>query len=209
MEIETSRNFDSQTCDEIRAKQTDIDKQLQSEKNRYSSMKNTLEGLQLENANLQEEILNMQTRSMRDNLLFYNFAEKNTIEERKTENCSDVVFDHLVTDLEIADAKERIIINRAHRIGRYIDGKTRPVVANFSHTPDKYAVKQAIFNKGKEWPIKISDQYPKTIQERRKALIPELIKAKDAKKEAKLLYDKLYINGKLFKPSVTPDESSE
>jgi hypothetical protein len=74
--------------------------------------------------------------------------KKKSFEERKNENCFDVVFDHLVIDLEISDTKERIIINRDNRLGHHVSGKTSPTVVNFSHTPDKYAVKQDIFNKG-------------------------------------------------------------
>ena len=47
------------------------------------------------------------------------------------------------------------------------------------------------------------EQFTPIVQTRRKALIPEMIKARQAGKRAALVRDKLYINGKLFVPAVS------
>jgi hypothetical protein len=45
-------------------------------------------------------------------------------------------------------------------------------VANFLYTPDKYTVKQAAFEKLKDTDYRVSDQYPRAIQEKRKTVDP-------------------------------------
>ncbi|KAH3886690.1 hypothetical protein DPMN_010703 [Dreissena polymorpha] len=46
--------------------------------------------------------------------------------------------------------------------------------------------------------ISVSDQILKTVQERRKSLLPAMINAKKRGKSAYLSYDKLYIDNKMF-----------
>lgn len=46
--------------------------------------------------------------------------------------------------------------------------------------------------------IRVSEQFPKIIQERRRVLIPAMIKAKNDGKPAYISYDKLFINNKMY-----------
>jgi hypothetical protein len=55
-------------------------------------------------------------------------------------------------------------------------------------------LKHKVFSSSETTGIKVSDQYPKVIQERRTKLIPELIKSKNQSKYGVLVYDKLYID---------------
>jgi hypothetical protein len=45
----------------------------------------------------------------------------------------------------------------------------------------------------------VSEQYPEEITKERKRLYPELKKAKDQGKRVKLVRDKLYIDGQLYR----------
>ena len=56
-------------------------------------------------------------------------------------------------------------------------------------------VKKQAQEKLRDTPFRVSDQFPKTNKERRRSLIPHLIKAKQDGKRAVLNYDKLYVNG--------------
>ncbi|XP_045214329.1 uncharacterized protein LOC123564656 [Mercenaria mercenaria] len=205
IEIEASRHFDSQLCDEIRSKQVDIDQMIRDETRKYTQIAKDYDNLKQENNRLSEEMLDIQSRSMRDNLLFFNFEECKVPEERKAEDCRKKLLDFFATDLGIQEAQTSIKIDRAHRVGSYAIGKIRPIVGKFNSSVDKYDIKQKINEKRGTIHIKAGDQYPKVIQERRRALIPELIKAKEANKHAVLSYDKLFIDGKRF----TPDASSQ
>lgn len=64
-----------------------------------------------DNVNLLEEILDLRSRSMRDNLLFFN------VPETDGENCQKLILEICDKDLNIEKAKTALVIDRAHRIG--------------------------------------------------------------------------------------------
>ncbi len=148
-------------------------------------------------------MLDVQSRSMRDNLLFFNFDELPIPRDRASEDCSQTIFNFMTTDLELSNVTD-IKIDRAHRIGNFQNGKKRPIVVKFNYHQDKMLVKKSAFDKLKDSNYRVSDQYPKEIQERRRKLIPVLIQAKNDNKRAVLSYDKLYIDGVLYKPDASP-----
>ncbi|XP_060585205.1 uncharacterized protein LOC132741129 [Ruditapes philippinarum] len=219
-DIEKSKAFDSQICDELQKKNSELEKALKEERSRIASLNKDLSALK----SVSEDVTDLQSRSMRDNLLFFGFEEGKTPDDRRTENCTKLILDFLSNSLKIPEAHVAIKIERAHRLGyKYEIGKSRPIVVKFNHYPDKLLVKQLShefnqsFGKGKsdenstgennstnnsyhvQRPkIRVSEQYPKIIQDRRKMLIPTLIKAKEDGKKAYLSYDKLYINNKMF-----------
>lgn len=202
-EIEASRSFDSQTSDEIRQKQQSIDKHIEDENNKLQKLSEEFEKMKGENKRISNEIIVMQSRSMRDNLLFYNFDECPSVEERKSENCSTKVLDYVRDSLDIADAHTSIKIDRAHRVGRFTTGKKRPIVVKFNYHQDKLLIKDKILNM-EDPPHKVSDQYPKEMQDRRRKLIPDLIKAKQSGKNAYLRGDKLIIENKIYTADSLP-----
>ena len=55
----------------------------------------------------------------------------------------------------------------------------------------------------------ISEQFPKEVSEKRKALVPKLLKARSEGKEASISYDKLYVQGKLVNDSQSEEESMQ
>ena len=165
--------------------------------------------LKKENQRLANEITDTQARSMRDNLLFFNFDEKNSFEDRKAENCTETILQLCEHDLGMPAARDEIKIDRAHRIGNYVHGKKRPIVVKFNYYRDKMNVKSTFHDKMEGSPYRIGEQYPKVIQERRKLLIPELIKAKSQNLPAYLSYDKLYVNGKHVIPAAAGIQSMD
>ena len=96
------------------------------------------------------------------------------------------------------EKKEKIKIDRAHRMGRKMANKTRPIVAKFNYHQDKEGIrKQAYLLKGKRFGI--SEQFPKEITEERKRLLPLYKQAKQEGKRAVLKYDKLIVEGRIVK----------
>ena len=179
---------------------------MREESERLSKMAREHESLKRENASLTSEITDLQARSMRDNLLFFGLDEAGTPDERRAENCAEKILSFCSDMLNIPDAQSTIKVERAHRIGTYQNGKRRPIVVKFNHYPDKLTVKQRareVFpnpgpNNPTESRYRVGDQFPKAIQERRKQLIPILVKAKNDKKRAFLSYDKLCIEGTMY-----------
>jgi hypothetical protein len=115
-----------------------------------------LEKLEQINPALNHRVIDLQARSMRDNLIFYNIAEKTE------ENATELVHSLLESQFGIEDAKE-IKIDRAHRMGRKKQGlKPRVIVAKFNYFLDK----QRILSNAKKLKgtgIAVSEQFPEEI----------------------------------------------
>ena len=119
-----------------------------------------------------------------------------------TEACTNKIYRFCFEQLHIMDPVDKIRIDRAHRMGAFTPGKTRNIVVKFKDTESKMVVKNALKNGNlKETPFAVFEQFPPVVQARRKALISEMIKARQANKKANLVRDKLYINNKLLVPT--------
>lgn len=185
-DIERSRSFDSSLTDEMSKRQKDIEKIMQDLRKKDEQQR-SLE------AEMKAEIIDLKSRSMRDNLLFYKIAEE------KDENCEIKIQNFMKENLKIETASN-IKIQRAHRVGKYNGSKTRPIVVKFAFYPDRERVRKAAVNlKGTEYGI--SEQYPREVMETRKKLIPVMKKAREEGKEAFINVDKLYIDKRLYVPS--------
>lgn len=183
-ELEKSTQFISETFDELSVK-TD---EAVSER---TGIKKEIVKLTIENKQLREDITDMQARSMRDNLLFFG------LKEDREENCTDVVLDFCENVLEMTNAKDRLEIDRAHRLGKFKPDKTRPIVVKFNKFTQREEVRKNT-KKLEKTGYGIGQQFPKEIQERRKVLVPVLKRAKENNKKAFMVRDKLYIEGQLY-----------
>lgn len=195
VDLENSRAFDSQTCEEVNSKCKDLDSKLKSELKQCDSLQNDLSEVKSDNIRLSEEMLDLQSRSMRDNLLFHGIKECETFDARRQENCADAIIQFCTDQLKLENASE-IRIDRAHRLGKFNAEKTRPIVVKLNFYPDKVKIKQKASAMLRESNQRVSDQFPREIQERRRILYPELKKALDQGKRAYLSYDKLYVDGR-------------
>ncbi|XP_033761586.1 uncharacterized protein LOC117343353 [Pecten maximus] len=182
-DIEESQTFINRKFEETRVYHTDLSK-------------------------LHDDVIDLKCRSMRENLLFFGIPEEGGpdfvdrsdpttgISERvPNEDCIDKLKTLASQKL---DFTENLLIDRAHRIGPKTTGKVRPIVAKFNQFQQKERLKKKS-NKLKGSNIYISDQYPKEVQEVRRELWPIWKKARDDKKRAVFVKDKLYIDGVLYK----------
>ena len=78
---------------------------------------------------MNNSLIDLKARSMRDNLIFYNMPEN------KDENTTDVIFALLESKFGMKEAKSKVKIYRFHRLGRKREGnsKPRPIVAKFNY----------------------------------------------------------------------------
>ncbi|KAK3746094.1 hypothetical protein QZH41_004619 [Actinostola sp. cb2023] len=144
-----------------------------------------------ENTKLHEDLLDLRVCSMKSNLVFYNLPE-----EEKEDPFS--VVQKVLEKMEMNSSG--IEIERAHRLGKKVDSKTRPIIAKFRRYQDKEYIRQrAYMLKGSK--IGIAEQFLKEIAERRKLLYPILKKAKSEGKKAVLIKDVLFINGQRYRGS--------
>ncbi|XP_045163587.2 uncharacterized protein LOC123527917 [Mercenaria mercenaria] len=123
--VENSRAYESQVCDDLISKQSEIDKVLQKERERITQLQKSYDKFK----SVPDEITDLQSRSMRDNLLFFGFDELSTAESRRSENCANTVLDYRKNTLKIVDPESSIKIERAHRLrNKYDSTKSRPIV---------------------------------------------------------------------------------
>lgn len=184
-DIERSCDFDGDSLADIRRKQRELDALI-------VKMAKLEEEQKARNTNLRSEIVDLKSRSMRDNLIFYKIAEE------RDECCETKILEFIETKLGIANATTEIKLHRAHRIGAYRPDRTRPIVAKFAFYPEREKVRRAAKNL-KGTPYGLSEQYPKEVMETRRRLIPVMKQARQEGKDAYLAVDKLYIDKQLYR----------
>ncbi|XP_053391044.1 uncharacterized protein LOC128553878 [Mercenaria mercenaria] len=188
-DLERSREYDSSSMADIEKKQKEIDSLL-------SKLK-VLEHQQTEQErSMKADITDLKCRNMRDNLLFFGIPE---VKGESDSDCVEKVLDLIKNKLEIKNAKSSIKLHRAHRIGKFDNAKTRPIVAKFVYYPEREKVRLSA-NK-LERPYGISLQFPQEVMSSRRRLIPIMLEARKQGKEAYIKVDKLYIDGRLHRES--------
>lgn len=171
----------------------ELKKDNETRKKTDETTKERIEKLEKENEILNKSVNDLKSRSMRDNLLFYN------IPESKDEDTTNIIHKLLEEKLHLEDASKKIKIDRSHRLGRQKQGaeKPRPIIAKFNFYQDRENIRlNAKKLRGSN--IAIGEQFPDEIVKIRRELYPELKKAREAGKKAKLVRDKLIIEGQVF-----------
>ena len=177
--LERSRQFDSKTLDEMKKKQSDLEKMIKKMEKSENEQK--------------ERLLDLQCRQMRDNLIFYNIRDER---QESDEECVNKLYNFLEDDLKITNAR-MIKTDRVHRLGRYSPVKTRPIIVKFCFYQDREMIRKAAKTlEGTQYSI--SQQFPKEINSRRKALVPTLKSLKEEGHRAYISVDKLYVDGELY-----------
>lgn len=136
--------------------------------------------------NLNERHLDLQTRSMRDNLIFEGIIET------QEENTEEVLRDFLKSVMNITEEPQ---FQRVHRMGKKVQGRHRPIIAKFVLFKEREKVRKAAPSKLAGKPFGINEQFPKEINDRRKLLYPHYKQAKRLGKKAVMIADKLFVNG--------------
>ena len=205
---ETACNFLSDTYDEhkkdLETAKTEI-KNAKSEisglKTRCDAIENRSREYQTESSKLQRKVYELESRSMRDNLVFHGLPKS------ANENCDLLVKTFCKEKLEMeATEVDRVVFDRIHRIGRLENlrpGNIRPIVAKFHRYNEREKVRQIGYEKRaalKGENMAVRPQLPSEILEKRKPLYPVFEKAKNDGHRVKFVLDKLYINGREYIP---------
>ncbi len=218
--IEQSLNNLHEKLDRLQTAQNDSDNSITRLKNRAGVLESNHTTLQEENTSLRQEVdmlkellvrqhkdmeilkstvLDLQVRSMQDNLLFHN------VPEEKDENCAD----KLKKILNNKGYTKNCVFERIHRIGPYNarNQKPRPVVAKMQshkHVSDLLDFSRSL-PKGTANDFRISSQYPAEVRERRRVLgeIAESERSKRPNVRTKIVTDTLYVDGKKYLPKLT------
>ena len=183
-DLKQSYTFVHNTTDELA-------KQQKMNRDALKNISDKVANIEVQNAKLQQDLIDLRARSMRCNLLFYNLPE--------SEQDPLTIIREVLNEKMGIDENGDIEIERAHRLGRKReDEKPRAIVAKFLRYQDKeYIRKSAHLLKGTK--IGIAEQFPKVIADFRKALYPVYKKAKKDGNTALLIKDKLFINGQRYR----------
>ncbi|KAK3102973.1 hypothetical protein FSP39_015426 [Pinctada imbricata] len=177
---------------ELKESVKQIDVLAKSLSSEQRDIRDQFDSLVCDYSDLKERHIDLQSRSMRDNLIF------NGIIEAPEENTENVLVDFLKQEMDIELDPTKF--HRVHRMGRGGNGKTRPIVAKFVLYKEKELVRKAAATKLRGKPYGIGEQYPREINDRRKELYPHYKRAKQQGLKAVMSGDRLYINNRLFDP---------
>ena len=143
-------------------------------------------------SDLNEEILQLTARSMRDNLVFYN------VPEPVNENCAATLWNFLTDEMKISQQHmNRILLDRVHRMGKKGGSFPRPLVAKFNSSESKEVIMAHTKNLDRNKKFGINDQLPRELEERKKRLLPQFKEAKSKQLEPKWSVDKLVVKGQI------------
>ncbi|ONI45401.1 hypothetical protein AN641_04290 [Candidatus Epulonipiscioides gigas] len=137
---------------------------------------------------MKETILDLKSRSMRDNLVFTSIPEHSSDDPEKS------VKDFMIQQLKLpTETVNQITFHLVHRIGQRntTNNLPRPIIAKFEHFKQKQQVQcQGRQLKGTDFVL--NDQFPREIMQRRKQLHPIWKKMIQQGKKAIITVDKLH-----------------
>nr|XP_022331758.1 uncharacterized protein LOC111129597 [Crassostrea virginica] len=137
---------------------------------------------------MEESVIDLKARSMRDNLVFTGIPE-----ERDED--TEALIQNLIQRKYKPDYQ--ISFERVHRLGKPNDFSERPrnIVAKFSYFKDREYIRLNAARKLHGTRIWVNEQFPPEIENNRKKLYPVMRQAKKDRKRVKLVRDTLYIDG--------------
>ena len=190
-DLKKLQSFMTENYNKIETKVIAIEEKIDSYEFSTAMLSDKVEQMKKMSEDAKEELLFIQSQSMRNNIIFTNIPE----ETRETrDQLESKLRSFLVEKLEIAqNIVDKIEFERIHRMGDRRKG-CRQIVAKFLRFKDREMVKKQ-GSKLKNTQYSIYEQFPKEISDRRKKLLPKLKEARRNGKEAWLSYDKLYIDG--------------
>jgi hypothetical protein len=155
--------------------------------------------LEKERNSLKDDVVYLQSQSMRKNLMFSNITEgQNEVSEETENKLRLFVKEKMKIAQELID---KMAFERVHRMGQKVGGYSRKIVARFTLFKEREMVRRQWKTlQGTEYYV--NEQFPKEVNDKRRKLLPKLKEAKQRGQPAWLAYDTLYVNGK----RITADE---
>ncbi|XP_046575597.1 uncharacterized protein LOC124283646 [Haliotis rubra] len=173
--LQMHENFKS-TSDQLRTLQDNIDNNSFN----VGIASDKISRLEDELARQRDIVLDLQSRSMRDNLLIVGVGEERRKkkkedgtdgEEDEEEDTQEVVRNLFKEKLQIAEGiVQSMTFGRVHRVYNFRNRQPRTIVVNFKNHRDRDLVKICA-NKLKRPRMYINEQYPPEINEQRRQLL--------------------------------------
>ena len=166
-------------------------------------LKNKVNKIEGENKQIKQRLTNIECKSLQHNLLFRGVPEEQWEKETTTRHKVYVELINLISAEDTPEAKlkmaKKLEIRSCKRLGRYSQGKSRPISAEFVRKDDvDYILSNKTNLRGGVYADK---EYPLDIEKKRKILRPIYTAAKQSKKYKKrcrMENDQLVIKGKHY-----------
>jgi hypothetical protein len=193
--IEANLEHTRETFSAVVDQKFEENKCIESLRDEVRKMNIANENLKQKQDEQEETILDIQCRSMENNLIFFGIEETN-LGPGEYENTQDILKSFISKYMAI---DEEILFQKVHRLGRRKADqiKPRPIIAKFKDLKQKDLIKYSAPSL-KNTKFAVRDQFPKKIEDRRKVLYTEMRAAKDKGSNVKLVRDRLYIDNKRF-----------
>ena len=181
--------------------------------------------LEMKNVEMKQKLLDMECREMSRNLMFYNVPEhQNETQMTLRDKIYQIILENMSVPRNLVFTPDNpsgeIRIDTIHRVGKFARGKERPIVVKFltQFGRDQLMSKNHLdeLRKSSRNKVRISEQFPPEIKERRSSQI-EKLKAlreehKDTNMKITLIKDKISVNktilpDTLFERSSLPSSS--
>lgn len=188
-ENEKSCQFISNTNDQNQKVIQANKDELKNVKKRCNEVEKDTKSLKNSSQKLESKVDDLESRSMRENLMFYGINEGGD-----NENCEELVKNVCDEALKVPNAHQ-LLFDRAHRVGRKTGTKARPIVVKFHYYHERELVRKRSFEYAdalKTAKLGVGAQLPKDVREARKPLYPAMKKAKDEGKDVKFIGKKTY-----------------
>jgi hypothetical protein len=150
---------------------------------------------------MQEKLLDLESRSMRENLIFYGLTEPDTPQPGPI-NCETQVR-YLIKDTLDIDHTD-MVFDRVHRLGGARAKKPRPIVVKFQIYTDREMVRLKSYEDDIKQKLKdrkqgVGIQSPQTYRDARKAFSDYIKSERIDETTTRIAGTKLYINNKISK----------
>ena len=184
----------SDMCDDIVSSYTERESELDHVMDKLITIQIQQNQMQEKQSKMEEKLIEVQWRGMRENLIFTGIAEKN-LPYGEFENVELTLKNFLRDEMNIT---QDIQFDRVHRVGKFDRNHSfpRPIIAKFEKFKDKELVRLSASKTlvGKHYGV--NEQFPTEIESKRKQLYPIAKQARRNKNnKVKLVRDRLYING--------------
>ena len=176
-----------------------LEEENKSLRKRIAVIEGSVTRTELTTNKLEERVVDLATRSMRDNIIVKNVTEANGETSQDLEKKVVAIFKDVLKVK--TDDLAQIKIERIHRVGKQVNGRSRNVVVKIN-PKGKDIVIQHIKNIPKDHKIRVTDQLPPETHAKREKLWPLFIEAKREGKQAKWRQDTLHIDGRPVRLSV-------
>ena len=185
----------------------DVQSDKRTQNSEIAELRAHVDQLQLDNDDMKDQlskaestIVDLQCRSMRDNLIFTGIEEP-AFHPDQPEDTENSLRKFLQTEMQIY---EPIQFHRVHRLGRIDrhDDNPRPIIAKFERAKKREQVRGKAPKTLTGKPFGVREQFPKAVEDRRKLLYPEMKRAKENKSnKVRLVRDRLFINNSEYLPT--------